>query len=1535
MGSIENNILDAMDIIMNQKVRTLTFDRTIRATIEELVDSSIGKYKVNHQNSSFYAYSANVDRKYSKGTEVYVVIHSNDFEKNATILDTVSKLGINYITALSEEDKYVPIGSNVFIGDNTDIKLCSYHEEQVNLLINNAIDLAGVEQYKDDAENLMLSATFRTDLPQEQRTRGGNYGLILHCEYLTDKDGIITKEYLLDINNMIGQPYAYSNRSRQYAIFKIPGKDLKAITGLSVFCRDFPIERQLGPEGYVNGDKIYTNSDFETEIAVDEEHIYYDKLTQVYYGVRDGIFREVSDIFIETPQITFVKPLTNTELQGSTLNILTPEGAYFDNITDSKKLSAVIKIKGNKVNYDVQKIDFYWFTKNSRITAGDVDYSIYGGAGWKCINNRQSDGSFKPESYQKVITARECPSRQTTFKCVGVYSQNNTTITVSNTVKIENKISENNFKIEVVNGKTTFVGDEYKTLRITPTVEGASYYWAEVSEEGYVKTLPNTSQEIEVYVSSLDSLVRYEVAIYQEDEQIGNAEVNLMKIQNDLTYRLILNNGNQIFKYNEQGVAPNSYSIDKQNRLTTILPLTFDIYDSLGNNLNLSDEEKISSCNIRWIWCGNGDTSASSSNTMITTNYVFQKEKIQNVDESSQNYIFVLKNEPQFEYDIRNSYDVTRKDNNIRLEVTYEGVSLIAQTNLLFTKEGELGTNGSLYTTRILPNDEEIENVFIRGNNMLMGYYRRDDKIFFKELNPANAFKAQVWDGGTQPVFSSTRLNDQNHVEWSNPVRPAPDGLKMVFENKENNITINPGCIEASSIARVEITSRTLSEDIQHYYADYPINESWTDSNDSAIPLVLGGYNACMYESDGTRPSYSNIPFQFVKVTSDGTVTPILNATWTSSWGGKITISEDGRYATIAPPKYYIGENLNNYVKVEGDNQHIVYISFDFYLNRYGLQALNNWNGTEIAINSEGTNYILAPQMGAGIKESDGTFTGIAMGTSYYNGSKKNGLFGYSKGAESFFLDAGTGNARFGVLGQGNIVLGAEKLGAAPAGSIFSGNYYTYGSNGIPSLENGEGMLINLKDGVIKYGSGAFMIDSDGSITSTKGNISGWVIGETSIYSKNATSYISSIENETHTRGHDTLDSTNEGFYLGPDGISFGNNIKIMSGEDGGVFVGNLKNKKHWTISGNKNGDSYIGYQASSFECERLNSVFATIGGQSGDVYFGTEGIRLGNRFAVDTNGYMVANQAILKKGYVGNWIISEEGEIQSKLFVSAKKPTSEKDFIAQLFLDSTPSSLEGNFIQVGVGRAQYDTDLGYHYPQILESIFQLTAAGQLRIKDGKVRGDLQWYCADKDGENFDFRSIRSYFNGCDIENSMPLHTCNDNFYRHNIFCLGDLTVDGGFSYWAKDANSQDYSYRSLSHYINGRDENGEDPLVTSIQDMWRNTFHGELDGQVSETSDRRLKTQIEALETKKSIDFINQLKPVQYKFKKDLNTIHHGFIAQDVNQIVDGWNVVKKANNEEETLSLRYTEIIADLVVVVKDQNKRISELEKKIKGE
>ena len=85
-----------------------------------------------------------------------------------------------------------------------------------------------------------------------------------------------------------------------------------------------------------------------------------------------------------------------------------------------------------------------------------------------------------------------------------------------------------------------------------------------------------------------------------------------------------------------------------------------------------------------------------------------------------------------------------------------------------------------------------------------------------------------------------------------------------------------------------------------------------------------------------------------------------------------------------------------------------------FRYNTYEMSNINGWDGNKL-YTGENDEYLLAPQVGAGVKNVDNTFTGMVMGIRKQSNKSDVGLFGYSRGRQSLFLDALTGKSSFGM----------------------------------------------------------------------------------------------------------------------------------------------------------------------------------------------------------------------------------------------------------------------------------------------------------------------------------------------------------------------------------------------------------------------------------------------------------------------------------------------------------------------------------------
>src|SRR5690606_30849786 len=129
--------------------------------------------------------------------------------------------------------------------------------------------------------------------------------------------------------------------------------------------------------------------------------------------------------------------------------------------------------------------------------------------------------------------------------------------------------------------------------------------------------------------------------------------------------------------------------------------------------------------------------------------------------------------------------------------------------------------------------------------------------------------------------------------------------------------------------------------------------------------------------------------------------------------------------------------------------------------------------------------------------------------------------------------------------------------------------------------------------------------------------------------------------------------------------------------------------------------------------------------------------------------------------------------------------------------------------------------------------------------------------------------------------------------------------------------------------------------------------------GAVQDRSDVRDKADIR--DTKLGLDFINKLRPVDFKWdyrdddieideesgelikhKKDESKqrtrFHHGLVAQEVQQVMEeigedfGGFQDHKVNGGNDVLTIGYTELIAPLIKSVQQLSARVEELESKL---
>lgn len=97
-----------------------------------------------------------------------------------------------------------------------------------------------------------------------------------------------------------------------------------------------------------------------------------------------------------------------------------------------------------------------------------------------------------------------------------------------------------------------------------------------------------------------------------------------------------------------------------------------------------------------------------------------------------------------------------------------------------------------------------------------------------------------------------------------------------------------------------------------------------------------------------------------------------------------------------------------------------------------------------------------------------------------------------------------------------------------------------------------------------------------------------------------------------------------------------------------------------------------------------------------------------------------------------------------------------------------------------------------------------------------------------------------------------------------------------------------------------------------------------------SNTSDIRYKDNITEIDSKKSLDIITSLNPIEFTYK-DENQYHRGLSAQEVEKVLNKNNIkdeIYSIDDESGKYMLNYVELIPDLINCIKEQQKQINEL-------
>ena len=1301
---LSNNILQAMKIISDKQISRAQYPTTIQGVIKKCQDTSTGRYSIQYQDSVIQAYAISPSVQYSKDTLVYIFVPNGDLREYKVILGSSKQLSINFVENYKGQDGEYEDTGRSFTPEVNKIRLSSYQKPDPETgspyksLIKGQLSESLAAQIKN-ANHLKISGVVQTNLDNSQK-RNGRYGVRVVLLMKNSATGEAEQqEYYFDSNSFIGDPYNYINPTPQSVFLPFESENFERIKSIESFVEGFPNQR-------------------------DDEPI---------------------DIIITDFSINGSYKLSDQEIASVGVVLISKGGFTLKDDKDSINIIANLRVKGKPIDLKEQGAKVYWFRQDARITTSSPTYMQCGGIGWDCLNPYCS---FTNYTFDTTIA----PTSETTFKCVIVYDNNNyfkefeimnpaanydfyiessegtefqystghPTLTLKNRKEVEGEFiykwqvrnnqnitkdlkrdEDRENEIADLKGKRDSIKDKVENNNKDNIYWATKFPKSDIYEK-YMKiddstTYKNVYDRISNIISNYQNYQQYVIdnivyhvnlheitnfsvfscSVYKKENDkdffVGSANITIKNTKApSLGYNLVINNGDQVFLYNEEGDSLQNDSVDEPYDISD---LTYSLYYN-GRKI---EEKDLNGAEATW--------KIPASNTLLQI-------ELEKEEKSKEDYY--TRKGSTLSFNVKNKYDSNNNNNDILLFLKYKKQVFQAKTYFTFNKEGQNGTNGTGIQFKLeMENNKDAVLTYDNSGNLY-----NNGNI---NINP------QIWKNGNKITLSESKKEvdysilqnkDSSFQSLYSISTPVNNILKLKQKlNKTNINNINFDKIN-------NIIEAVYNNGNYKYYADLPIITiiEKFKHNDYRVTYKSGtGFKYVVYKNDGTKPNYNNrLPFE-IKIQKkiggeweDVTTYPKQGFTfeWKKYGSNIVSISPDTYKCSATPIEKIVNSNIYNdalllTIKKNGDIFAYVHIPIHFMLNRYENAALNDWNGSALDIDENGK-YILAPQVGAGKKDSNknNTFTGIVMGVEQTQGSSETqtGLFGYAGGVRSIFLDANTGNAQFGLADKG----GQIKINVASGDAIIkSSDYPIDKTTGKPA-----GMEIKFSGKPhIKFGSGDFTVNSDGHIHAVGGgDIAGWDISNNSL-SKNTPAntekkvqgaYVEISSSPTRNafragvrdREKDTLDInfyvTHKGYLFSKSGQIAGwiiNSDKLQNGKVGmapkettatpyAFWAGDDFHVNHsgylYSKSGNIAGWDISSDMLYKKQVNANNQYTAHVGMSANHVFqwqkdnkdnipicfwAGTSPSQNGMNFYVKRNGYLFS-----KYGQIGNWFIGKGG---------------------------------------------------------------------------------------------------------------------------------------------------------------------------------------------------------------------------------------------------------------------------------------------------
>lgn len=1002
MNNITEQVLQAVDIVVDEKISQLKYDKTVQAQICDIINLDTGEYKVRYSGNIFSAFANNLEDTYKIKDEVYVTIPEDNFSNKKIIIGPFNSTSLkdNQYTALQNAIFEVSPEFNILYGDNLYKK-----NEEFGVIAGAAATDPGsynyickgpqtfqangfhdlFQQYANNYELIRIQAEFNTRFYDIHNY--GNYGL--EVEFYAKGGDIVS--YKLDLNAFNGDPYRLNVYSPQSIVLKIQKNYLIGLKSIKLF----------------------------------EENFAWDTLYKDGQPIKGTINTKFPNIFVRKVALHFVekRDLTDTNYY---LTIAAPKGIALTNKTTPKvsslELVGRLIYQGEDIIED-SDCECQWFVRDLSVTVNNENYNKEVGFGWMPLEKKTTN----------ILTLNKNDiEHQQRYKLMVVY---NKTVTLTAEIDVFNNNTDYNYHIE-----QRTEGDDISLWLISNDLKGDWY--VSYPDGAYIPLEDGMDKDHMLVVEYLKyTNVIFYCSVHKpgEDKVIGTIEYPFV-ISESSEDVMVSFEGEDVFRYDANG----DITIEDSERERT-LKVGFTWKEGVGTAYS-------------FVWIMRN----SSGNEIELTKDFKQPE--QSMIEK-----LWVDNDKVLHYNIKQKYKPDFNNNIVTIKITtITEEEYKFDKEILFVKDGDQGTNGTTYVIAVRPCDTH--------GNKLSGF--QPLKYSGNTWGDTLRLKCYVYKDG-DPITEGITY------KWSNV------NVSLIQDTKHPEIIIvngqgNP--ITETSSAKLQFYVK-VQADIDDgmngntsVYTSYPIDVLVGDLdqnlvNISSIPSYI------KYSSSGTTPYFYNDPIKFIyngvpaEQEIESLNTKVLD----------VQLKDDKQY--LKPASYFIFQDIKKQETDENssnigilklkysDNQFIIHPVI-MYLNVYGNEAINGWDGTKLDIDEKNGKYIFAPQIGAGEKNKDNTFTGVVMGKD--SGQEMIGLYGYQNGDNTFglkkdgtaFFGSSTGGGRIEIKGTDATIRGGNG-GNDPNGMTIT-------------LAN-----LNPDEDAIRIGNGVFLVTYNGDLIATNADITG------------------------------------------------------------------------------------------------------------------------------------------------------------------------------------------------------------------------------------------------------------------------------------------------------------------------------------------------------------------------------------------------------------------------------------------------------------